>query len=143
MRHWYLRGSQTKNLSVVLVIEHFKNVFKISQRSKRKYLCWSLFLVRLQVFSLKFYKKKRPGTTLYQKRNSGIGVFSRTLQIFSEVYHRIPPNNCFWRSSGFYYKRFEYLLLIISLRIILKRGSHFTISEIKPGQNSGYFYGNF
>ena len=54
-----------------------------------KYLCWSLLLIKFQVFSLQ----------LYQKRDSDTGVF--LLNYYEHVFYRTPPDKCFWKSTSF------------------------------------------
>ena len=69
----------------------------------------------------------QPGTL--SRKGSGTGVSE-------QVFYITPPDNCFWKGTGFYYKPSQQLLLIIFLRLTIKRGSYFIIFEIHFGQIS-------
>ena len=89
-----------------------KLYLEISQNSQENTCIRASFLIKLQ----------GSGLQLYQKRNSGTGVFQWILRNFWEhPFYRTPPGNFFWsspknRSSGLY---FFVLLFVHSLIMIL------------------------
>ena len=100
----FFRSSHWRCSMKNIVLKNFANF-------TGKHLCWSLFLIMLQVF--------RPVTI--QKRDSNTDAFLRNLQIFLEhLFWRTSTKDCFYLSAKYFFECNGFIQSNVAISFIYK-----------------------